>query len=181
MLESAPRARVVGISRLDAARPIHALYTQFAAFVVARLARFGVRSDDLRDLCHDVFLIVHQLRDLDQIRHIDRWLTVICRRTAARHHRSSRRRREHIGLEELPEEALADDSSAHELERRNLARAVRGAFELLDHESRELLDLHALAELPLTELSLFLRRDRKTVRKRLDVAKQRLTRLLQAD
>jgi RNA polymerase sigma factor (sigma-70 family) len=179
MLERAQRAR--GVTCVREVDSFHVLYREFAAFVRAKLARFGVRSDDLRDLCHDVFLIAHKLREREEVRHVEHWLTLICWRTAAQHHRSSRRRRELVDIEELPDEALADESCAHDLERRNLARAVRGAFALLDQESRELLAMHAFGELPVTELSHRMQRDRKTVRKRLEVAKRRMTRLLEVE
>ena len=63
-------------------------YEYFAPYVRGKLATLGVRDADLPDLCHEVFLIVHDkvgmVPDVDRV---DLWLREICRRVAAGYRR----------------------------------------------------------------------------------------------
>src|SRR4051812_23240359 len=65
-----------------------AAYASFAPYVRGRLAGLGVRDADLPDLCHEVFLVVHDKVDLvPGVERVDLWLRAICRRVAAGYRR----------------------------------------------------------------------------------------------
>jgi RNA polymerase sigma-70 factor, ECF subfamily len=157
-----------------------AAYEDFAPYVQARLREFGVRDADLPDLCHEVFLIVHdRAEELAQIDRLDLWLRAICRRVAAGYRRRAGHRNELLGIEaevaalraETPDDVPASD-------RHQQLALVRRALNRLDDESRDLLALAEVGEIPITELARLLDHDRKTVRKRLDSARRRVTRLV---
>jgi RNA polymerase sigma factor (sigma-70 family) len=155
-------------------------YRDFAPYVRRRLLELGVRNADLPDQCHEVFLVLHRREHLDEIERVDLWLREVCRRVAASYRRRARHTREVLGE---PPDVRADslddpESSVRRGDERDL---LRNALELLDDESRDLLALHDVGELPLTELAKLVDHDRKTVRKRLEVARRRLSTLMQGN
>ncbi|MFZ5890539.1 MAG: RNA polymerase sigma factor [Myxococcota bacterium] len=152
-------------------------YRHFAPYVQRTLAEFGVRGADLPDLCHEVFLVVHAKGDsIDGIVHFELWVREICRRVAAGYRRRSAHRHEVLSAEPPPELAMPGSDPAETFGQDEL---VRHALTALDEESRELLALHDVGELPLTELARMTLRDRKTLRKRLQLARRRLAALME--
>ena len=76
------------------------------------LRRLGVHPNDVEDVGHDVFIVVHRhLASYDPSRPLRPWLFGICVRTVADHRRLARHRREvPCDGHEAPDEApLADD------------------------------------------------------------------------
>ncbi|MGC4089992.1 MAG: sigma-70 family RNA polymerase sigma factor [Polyangiaceae bacterium] len=147
-------------------------YRHFAPYVRRCLADAGVRSADIPDLCHEVFLIVHaKAESLGEVTHFDLWVKEVCRRVAAGYRRRASYRREVFSSEPVPDGAAPQPDPADTLGQDELVlRALAG----LDDESRELLALHDVGDLPLTELARLTLHDRKTVRKRLQLARKRL-------
>jgi RNA polymerase sigma-70 factor (ECF subfamily) len=152
-------------------------YSDFAPYVRRALLAFGVREPDLPDMCHEVFLIVHRRSAaLDDVERLDLWLREICRRVAAGYRRRAAHRREVLSPDPDPDVAGAllgdrgDDAEDLEPMRRALAR--------LDDESRDLLALHDAGDMSLFELAKLVERDRRSVRKRLELARRRLAALL---
>src|SRR5438552_13710329 len=98
---------------------LQAMYVDYGDFVRGNLVQFGVAPSDLDDMCHEVFLVVHDHRDqLPQVRHVHLWLRTICWRAAAGYRRRPHRRAE-ILLGETPElPADGSESGQQELERR---------------------------------------------------------------
>lgn len=153
------------------------VYEHFAPYVQRLLLRLGVREADLPDVCHEVFMVVHGRSDaLDQVVHFDLWLREICRRAASGYRRRASNRREVLAEPSL--EAEVGDTGDDPWEALGRADLVRHALRELDEESRDLLALHDVGELPLTELARLTLRDRKTVRKRLQRARRRLAALM---
>ena len=145
-------------------------YEHFAPYVRGKLARLGVRDADLPDLCHEVFLIVHDkvgiVPDVDRV---DLWLREICRRVAAGYRRRFGNKLEVLGRDldsEAPAGFIDTPDAGVGTERREQLALVRKALNRLDDESRDLLALHDVGELPLTELARLVDHDRKTVRGR---------------
>ena len=153
-------------------------YRDFAPYVRRRLLRLGVRDADLPDQCHEVFLILHKREQLDEIERVDLWLREVCRRVAAAYRRRARHTREVLGgLPESQADTAEDpETSLRGVDERDL---LRSALERLDDESRDLLALHDFGEMPLTELAKLVEHDRKTVRKRLEAARHRLSVLME--
>ena len=73
---------------------------------------------------------------------------------------------------------MRDPRSGAGSERRQQLALVRRALNRLDDESRDLLALHDVGEMPLTDLARLVEHDRKTVRKRLVNARRRVSRLV---
>ena len=161
-------------------------YEHFAPYVRGKLAKLGVRDADLPDLCHEVFLIVHdKVGMVPDVERVDLWLREICRRVAAGYRRRRGHKLEVLGrnldLETETPVANAAADAASGTERREQLALVRKALNRLDDESRDLLALHDVGELPLTELARLVAHDRKTVRKRLLTARRRVSRLVCED
>jgi len=160
-------------------------YEHFAPYVRGKLAKLGVREADLPDLCHEVFLIVHdKVGMVPDVERVDLWLRAICRRVAAGYRRRFGNKLEILGrdLETESTDAAHDVPDAGTgTERGEQLALVRRALNRLDDESRDLLALHDVGELPLTELARLVDHDRKTVRKRLLTARRRVSRLVSQD
>jgi RNA polymerase sigma-70 factor, ECF subfamily len=156
-------------------------YARFAPYVRRRLAGFGVRDADLPDLCHEVFLVVHGKRhQLAAVDRIDLWLREICRRVAAAYRRRAGHRFEVLGCD-AAEHSDPDAEAAEEPEVGRRLSLLRRALNHLDDESRDLLALHDVGDMPLTELAKLVEHDRKTVRSRLARARHRVSRWLCGD
>ena len=159
---------------------------RFGPYVQRRLAGFGVRDADLPDLCHEVFLIVHGKRHLlPAVGRVDLWLREICRRVAAGYRRRAGHQLEVLGCdaEDHPDLAAADVAAeaADEPDAGRRRSLLRRALNQLDDESRDLLALHDVGEMPLTALAKLVAHDRKTVRSRLARARRRMSSWLCGD
>jgi RNA polymerase sigma-70 factor, ECF subfamily len=163
---------------------IAAAYADYAPFVRARLAELGVRDADLADLCHEVFLIVHQRADaLPEVARVDLWLRAVCRRVAAGYRRRAGHRNELLGHNPDRDPAVGydDGGDAPRYDQGQRLALVRRALNHLDEESRDLLALADVGQMPIATLAKLVDHDRKTVRKRLDEARRRITRLVRGD
>jgi RNA polymerase sigma-70 factor, ECF subfamily len=158
-------------------------YAAFAPFVRERLAELGVREADLPDLCHEVFLVVHGRAEiLLEVDRIDLWLRAVCRRVAAGYRRRAGHRNELLGhdpdQDPAPGGTETDEPEANGYDRGRRLALVRRALNHLDDESRDLLALADVGQMPITTLAKLVDHDRKTVRKRLDSARRRVTKLV---
>src|SRR4051794_14839987 len=167
-------------------------YATFAPYVRGRLAELGVRDADLPDLCHEVFLVVHDKVDLvPGVERVDLWLRAICRRVAAGYRRRFAHKLEILHRDPDVESPAGDptlaigaggaengEAPSAGSERREQLALVRRALNGLDEEPRALLALHDVGEMPLTDLAQLVDHDRKTVRKRLATARRRVSRLV---
>lgn len=110
--QSATRASpgVPAAAAQGTSQSLESVYQQWARFVWITLHRLGVRSADIDDVCHDVFLVVHsKLGEFDWNAKMRPWLLGICARTAANYRRRARVRFEHSPgpLEEQESNALS--------------------------------------------------------------------------
>src|SRR5262245_7089317 len=128
-------------------------YARFAPYVRRRLAALGVREADLPDLCQEVFLVVHGKADrLPDVERVDLGLREICRRVAAGYRRRAGHRLEVLGWDTTEAPDPGPDPADEQDHGQMLAR-LRGALNQLDDESRDLLALHDVGEMPLTALA----------------------------
>jgi RNA polymerase sigma-70 factor (ECF subfamily) len=142
------------------------------------LAALGVREADLPDLCQEVFLVVHGKGEvLPSVERVDLWLREICRRVAAGYRRRAGNRLEVLGCD-VAERPDPGTEVAEEPDFRDRLSLLRWALNHLDDESRDLLALHDVGEMSLSELAKLVAHDRKTVRGRLARARQRVSRWL---
>lgn len=165
----------------ESATSVRFMYLQYGKRVRRYLAAFGVGPSELDDLSQEVFLIVmgkgEALAEIDNVR---LWLREICRKVAAGERRRGSRKRElpvaHAA--ETVEDAAPTQAAA--LEQFQNAEQLQRAMAALDDEDRDLIALHELGGLPIVAVAELLDRDRKTVRKRLDEANRKLSRLFRA-
>src|SRR5262245_53836650 len=129
-------------------------------------------------MCHEVFLVVHAQRDqMADVQHVNLWLRAICWRVAAAYRRRGHRRHE-IPVDDVPEVAdSGSDQPLDAIERYQEREALLRALDKLNDETRDLLALHDLGDVP-TTIAELLECDRKTAHKRLAIARRRLARLL---
>jgi RNA polymerase sigma-70 factor, ECF subfamily len=154
-------------------------YRLHADLVRRSLRKFGVREADLDDLCHEVFVIVHEQRDqLAAVDNVPYWLRAICWRVAAGYRRRAQHRLE-VLAETVPD---APDEGARrvieDIEDVQALTRLLDALDLMDDSQRELIALHDLGDLPVVELARLVGCDRKTAHKRLMLAHRRLTGLV---
>ncbi len=115
------------------------VYEQWADYVWRMLQRLGVRSADLEDLCHDVFLVAHRrFGEFDGRVGVNAWLFGICLRTAANYRRRARVRHEHVNADDeaarMPAPAAAEPDQ--QLARRQAQRRVQAVLEGMDLTKR---------------------------------------------
>jgi RNA polymerase sigma-70 factor (ECF subfamily) len=147
--------------------------------VRARLVRRGVRSADVDDLRQEVFLIAFKRQVvLGAAPASKAWLDQVCDFVALAHRRKAYRRREILkdvdDDEELVRVASSTSSDVSERSREQLHRALAA----LQPEDQDLLALHLVGDMPFRTLAAIDGRDVKTVRKRFQLAAQRLRRAL---
>jgi len=154
-------------------------YRLHAELVHRSLRRYGVPGADLEDLCHEVFVVVHEQREqLACVDNVPYWLQAICWRVAAGYRRRAHRRLEVVA--ETPPEVSDDGASAtlEAMESQQERSHLLEALDLLDDSQRDLVALHDLGDLPIIELARLVGCDRKTAHKRLMLAHRRLANLL---
>jgi RNA polymerase sigma-70 factor, ECF subfamily len=173
----APSGRMIADSTRQ---QLEAVYAVHEGRVRRYLRGFGVLAADLDDVSQEVFLVVMGKEEqLLQIQRVDLWLREICRKVAAGARRRGGRQRE-VPADAVAE-AMLDDATPQftALEQQEDADRLHQAMSALDDEARDLIALHELGGLPLVDVAALVERDRKTVRKRLQEAQRRLTRLFQ--
>ncbi|HEY5959758.1 MAG TPA: sigma-70 family RNA polymerase sigma factor [Polyangiaceae bacterium] len=126
------------------------LFTEQFRYVYNNLRRLGIRSADIEDATHDVFLAVYKHRtDWDPSRPLRPWLFAFAYRTASAYRRKVQRRREIIDSEvEVP--AAQRDSLEQLVQAQQLA-LVRRALLAVDLEHRAVFILHDLDNTPMPD------------------------------
>ncbi|WP_169927744.1 RNA polymerase sigma factor [Labilithrix luteola] len=153
------------------ARPtVEELFSAHANFVWRNLRRFGVRSADLEDVTHDVFLVAHRKYPDWDGAHERAWLFAIARRCASAYRRRAHRTRE-IQVDEVPDLGVEGDPSTRaELERLDRALAM------LDEDKRNVLLLYETESMSMREVAIALGCLLPTAYARLYAARRELAR-----
>ncbi len=128
------------------------IFEEQSDFVWSMLRRFGVRSADLEDVTHEVFIAVHRrLADYDHERPVRPWLFGIAYRTALRYKDLARHHREVHDVDTEWEDATPN---AHEqlmdAERRRLFHRALLSVEL---DRRVVFLMHDLDEVPMPDVA----------------------------
>lgn len=161
MREPPRQSKSIGMTGLDlAASPSHemshedsyAAYRREFDYVWRTLRRLGVHHNDVEDLVHEVFLVLHRRwKDYDPTRPLRPYLFGISYRIAAAHHR----RRAHEvpspehGLELVDEAPLPEQAMQTEQARALVLRAL----EKLPLQRRAVIIMHDLDEVPMREIA----------------------------
>ncbi len=174
---AAPNEGVDGARTLEP-RPVaplfRALFEAEFSYVASSLYRLGVRRDDLEDLAHEVFVVVHRLlAEYDPSRRLRPWLFGITFRIASDYRRRARFTREipHEHGPDLPSDAPgADDQLAAEQVRRLVIRALQE----LEIDRRAVLVMHDLDGCPMPEIAEALSIPVNTAYSRLRLGREQL-------
>jgi RNA polymerase sigma-70 factor (ECF subfamily) len=116
------------------------------------MRRLGAPPQDLEDLAHDLFVVVHRhLAEYDPDRPLRPWLFGIAVRVLADFRRSPRNTREILGESAEPVDGAP---SPHEQLEGSEARAVlMRALDDLDLDRRAVFVMHELDEIPIPEIA----------------------------
>lgn len=144
------------------------VYSAHAAYVRRVLTRRGVRAADLDDAQQEVFVIVHrQLPGFEGRARIETWLHSVAWRVAANYHR---RDRAQGGASAPPADSDDPQLSEAMTEVRPGAR-LRALLSDIDERHRDLLALHEIGGLSISELSDLTGNARATIRHALERAR----------
>jgi RNA polymerase sigma-70 factor (ECF subfamily) len=147
------------------------IFEEHFTYVWNSLRHFGVRTNDLEDLAHEVFFRVHErLDDYEPSRPLRPWLFAFAFRVASAHHRLAHHRAEVTGTESDPaDDGLPADEVLIRREERELALQGLAAVEL---GRRAVLVLHEIDETPIPEIARALGIPTSTAYSRLRLARQ---------
>jgi RNA polymerase sigma-70 factor (ECF subfamily) len=147
------------------------IYRAQFAYVWRALRRLGVREDDLADVTHDVFVVVHRkLGDYDASRPLKPWLFGICFRTAL-----DRKRKASSFREALVDEIVAASplpASDELVSAREAHDAVMRALDALDDDKRAVFVMHELEGLSMPEVAQLIDAPLNTLYSRLRLARE---------
>jgi RNA polymerase sigma-70 factor, ECF subfamily len=154
------------------------LYRSEFSYVWKTLRRLGAPPQDLEDLVHDLFVVVHRhLSDFDPDRPLRPWLFGIAVRVVADFRRSPRSTRERLGESAEP---VDQAPSPHERLEGAEARAVlMKALDGLDLERRAVFVMHELDEIPVPEVASTLAIPLNTAYSRLRLARADVAQAIQ--
>ena len=146
------------------------IYRSEFPYVWKTLRRLGAPAQDLEDLAHDLFVVVHRhLSDFDPDRPLRPWLFGIAVRVVADFRRSPRSAREFLGETAEPVDGAP---SPHERMEGTEARAVlMKALDGLDLDRRAVFVMHELDEIPVPEVASTLAIPLNTAYSRLRLAR----------
>jgi RNA polymerase sigma-70 factor (ECF subfamily) len=156
------------------------IYEEHARFVWVTLQRLGVRRDDLGDVAHDVFVVVHRrLQTFDQTSRVTTWLFGICLRVAANYRRRQHRVHSEAALrarvtDDVSVQVPVDEMLARRQERASAER-VLGALSL---EKRAVFIMFEIESLSCQEIAEVMGVPIGTVYSRLHAARAQIQRIV---
>ena len=156
---------------VDGPLDFSSIYARHAPLVRRLLMRRGVRADDLDDVQQETFVTIHRLLPSFEGRaSLETWLHSITWRVASSYHRRAR------GLpqvgSEAPEESVADYPAPSTRE------GLHASLAQLDEENRDVVALHHIGELSISQLAELTGNARATIRQRLERGRLALGRRL---
>jgi RNA polymerase sigma-70 factor (ECF subfamily) len=146
------------------------VYAEHAPYVRKLLVRRGVRSEDVDDVLQEAFVTIHRLLPSFEGRaSLETWLGSVVWRVAAGYHR----RRKRIG----PSSAEAIDGGIADRPALQVAdEGLHASLAMMDEESRDVLALHDIGGMSISEVSAITGSARATIRQRLERARLALGR-----
>lgn len=146
------------------------MYRSEFPYVWKTLRRLGVPPQDLEDLVHDLFVVVHRhLGDYDPARPLRPWLFGIAVRMVADFRRSARNVRE--VLDDAIEPVDGGPSPHERLEGKEARALLLKALDALDLDRRAIFIMHELDEIPMPEIASVLDIPLNTAYSRLRLAR----------
>ena len=133
-------------------KEFRAVFEEELGYVWSTLRRLGVRSADLEDVAHEVFVVVHRrLPDFDPERPLRPWLFGIAYRVTADYRRRAHRRYE-VSTDMEPRESAAGGPEEDAMQRERRVLLAR-ALDMLDDDKRAVIVMHDLDEVPMPEIA----------------------------
>jgi RNA polymerase sigma-70 factor, ECF subfamily len=147
------------------------VFAESSPFVWRVLGRLGVARRDIRDVCQEVFIVVHRrLADYDGRASVRAWIYGICLRSASDYRKRAHRRRETFG--ESPPEPTTPPTQQRDLEIARARARLQAVLSTLDSAKREVFVLYELEELPMSEVARILECPLPTAYSRLHAARR---------
>lgn len=146
------------------------VYAEHAPYVRRLLMRRGVRPEDVDDVLQEAFVTIHRLLPSFEGRaSLETWLGSVVWRVAAGYHR----RRKRIG----PSSAAAFEGGIADRPALPVAdEGLHASLAMMDEESRDVLALHDIGGMSISEVSAITGSARATIRQRLERARLALGR-----
>ena len=146
------------------------MYRSEFSYVWKTLRRLGAPPQDLEDLVHDLFVVVHRhFCDYDPARPVRPWLFGIAVRVVADFRRSPRSTREILG--KIAEPVDSAPTPHERLEGAEARAMLMKALDGLDLDRRAVFVMHELDELPVPEIAIALAIPLNTAYSRLRLAR----------
>jgi len=128
------------------------IYRSEFSYVWKTLRRLGAPPQDLEDLAHDLFVVVHRhLAEYDRARPLRPWLFGIAMRVLADFRRSPRSAREVLG--ETAEPVDGAPTPYENMEGAEARAVLMKALDGLDMDRRAVFVMHELDEVPVPEIA----------------------------
>jgi RNA polymerase sigma-70 factor (ECF subfamily) len=157
-------------ARREATPTFKEVFDEHAPYVWRTLRRLGVHDADAKDLCQEVFVVVHRrLPDFDGTSSVKTWLCGIAIRVASQYRRRSRHHREELASD-LPEVAQPAEQET-ELRKTELLHRLDAVLDQLDEHKRTVFVLYELEELTMNEIAPLLGCPLQTAYSRLHAAR----------
>jgi RNA polymerase sigma-70 factor (ECF subfamily) len=154
------------------------MYRSEFPYVWKTLRRLGVPPQDLEDLVHDLFVVVHRhLGDYDPTRPLRPWLFGIAVRIVADFRRSPRNMREI--LRDAIEPIDAGPTPHERLEGKEARELLLRALDTLDLDRRAVFVMHELDEIAMPEIAAALAIPVNTAYSRLRLARAEIASVIE--
>lgn len=155
---------------------IKAVYTAYAGKVHRHLQRLGVHPNDLEDLTHEVFIIVHRkLPTFDPAKPLAPWLHGICKKRADRYRRNAYTRRvTPVDVLEFDDMSCKGTSPEQRRAREEARAELNELLDELDPDKREILVMYEIDGMDCAEIAQELGIPLGTVHSRLSAARKAL-------
>lgn len=165
--------------RDDDAPELQEVFRAEASYVWNTLRRLGVRTSDLEDVTHDVFVVVHRKwSDYDPARPLRPWLFGIALRVASDYRRSARVQRERV-TDELDREGFTP-ATEEQIDLGRRRALVLSALDALSEQQREVFVRHELEGAPIPEVAAAVGIPLNTAYSRLRLARERFVAAVRA-
>ncbi len=151
------------------------VFESHAPYVWRCLRRLGVPHGDVEDICQEVFVVVY--RKLDQLEGqalARSWLYGICLRKVWDFRRLARHRREYLGGDDLPEQAV-DAPQIDLIDRQSARELLDAVLAGIDPRQRDVFVLYEIEQLSMAEVAKAIGCPLQTAYSRLHAARRALT------
>jgi RNA polymerase sigma-70 factor (ECF subfamily) len=158
-------------TRLGSVPSFRELFDAHGPYIWRTLRRLGVREADAKDMCQEVFVVVHRrLPDFDGTASVRTWVYGIAVRVASQYRRRAVHRHEELS-DQIPE-IVSTPPQDDTLYGKWLLERLNAALDRLDENQRVVFVLYELEELTMTEIASALGCPLQTAYSRLRVARE---------